>query len=688
MREYEERWVIEIAEMLEGAGYPNAVQRARRLVRAGYGPEEIAHRVRTDQIENLVSPDARIFGAEASERPALRWTDVAFNESKDVARFAKLIEKVSSEVTATADGHIVTTNATGRDIGRVLSRNTWEGGYRVGSNAGKFDLAAEAGAEGETGFERGWIRAIELWKGGMTWEMITHKADQESAHRSLEYARGMVASVEAMRGWLDLARREAKAHGIPSAVTDRLIERSQSAEEKTNRAEAPGRCRLEWTNEGDFLVAKGAKGLYRVLNVGDAFTLTVGSTYIGSFKFKEGAQASAERHEAADGAMAAENVPVATEHSAACSENCGHQPRAAEVSPLTWSRRKKLPHGNIERTAPGGYRVYSAGKAAKGRVWVASLNGALIGQYVTMDEAMKAANAQRIMSQPESDVAPPRVYPLPAPERVGSTKRVKVAPLAWHLSSSGRRATGAKGTYVIEHVKRPRGQGHKSWGLKLNDVIEIGYFARASLAKARAQKHDRGVIGERGAETARAAERAPVLHEELIHERAATVPMPAPGPEIALPWIRITRDAKSYEAIVEVAKKIGAIDGPPKVYEVLHGPMLREDQEVFVVLVLDLHSMLRGVCEVARGERSSVNVGIEDVMRAAIGCPGGRYFYIVHNHPSADSYASKSDRDLFKSVQEACKPFANLECLDHLVVGVCEIHSIGGNKTYKTKKKG
>jgi hypothetical protein len=82
---------------------------------------------------------------------------------------------------------------------------------------------------GESGFERGWHHAIRLWKDGLTLESITHRADRESQERSLEYARGMVGAVDAMSGWLDVARREAKAHGVSEPITEALIRHARAA---------------------------------------------------------------------------------------------------------------------------------------------------------------------------------------------------------------------------------------------------------------------------------------------------------------------------------------------------------------------------------------------------------------------------------------------------------------------------
>lgn len=47
-----EGWVDEIQAMLDKAGYAGDLRKhAERLVREGYGPEEIAYRIRTGQIE-------------------------------------------------------------------------------------------------------------------------------------------------------------------------------------------------------------------------------------------------------------------------------------------------------------------------------------------------------------------------------------------------------------------------------------------------------------------------------------------------------------------------------------------------------------------------------------------------------------------------------------------------------------
>lgn len=81
-----------------------------------------------------------------------------------------------------------------------------------------------------TSFERGWSSALALWKSGLTLGLITRRADKRAAESAFEFSRGMVAAVEALGGWLDVARREAKAHAIPESTVERLIDLARNAQ--------------------------------------------------------------------------------------------------------------------------------------------------------------------------------------------------------------------------------------------------------------------------------------------------------------------------------------------------------------------------------------------------------------------------------------------------------------------------
>ena len=73
-------------------------------------------------------------------------------------------------------------------------------------------------------FERGFKAAVNFWRAGMTLESITYRASRMYVDQGFETSRGMIAAVDAMSGWLDLARREAKWNGISDIETERLID--------------------------------------------------------------------------------------------------------------------------------------------------------------------------------------------------------------------------------------------------------------------------------------------------------------------------------------------------------------------------------------------------------------------------------------------------------------------------------
>jgi hypothetical protein len=80
------------------------------------------------------------------DRAALRWTEVSFDKREDAAKFARLLERVNSTIVASHQGLVVTTNATGKDIDKVLKKHAWKEGHRVDPSAQRTDLAAESGS--------------------------------------------------------------------------------------------------------------------------------------------------------------------------------------------------------------------------------------------------------------------------------------------------------------------------------------------------------------------------------------------------------------------------------------------------------------------------------------------------------------------------------------------------------------
>lgn len=181
-------------------------------------------------------------------------------------------------------------------------------------------------------------------------------------------------------------------------------------------------------------------------------------------------------------------------------------------------------------------------------------------------------------------------------------------------------------------------------------------------------------------------ERAKEIAEEHHRARQATRHLPSEAGESvanAPAPMHIEIPPEAYKAWVEFGDRIGPLDTTEKIYRALVPTMNKQDQEVFVVVVMDLHFKLRSVTEVARGERSRVGVGIEEVMRAAIMTPGGAHFLAMHQHPTGKCTASPADKRLHADIERAATTYASLTYLDHVVIGVGEYYSIREGKRHR-----
>ena len=177
-----------------------------------------------------------------------------------------------------------------------------------------------------------------------------------------------------------------------------------------------------------------------------------------------------------------------------------------------------------------------------------------------------------------------------------------------------------------------------------------------------------------------AMEAAPVVHESapVASEQAPVVH------EGHIPWRKVERDPKAHEADMKLAEQYGVISSTEKVYELVGPQFAKEDQEVFIVIPLNLRGELKAApYEIARGQRSRVGVGVDDVMRAVLdsGCEG---FIVVHNHPTGQCRPSGADRQLTNQIKRAASVYgSSVKFLDHVVIGTKQCFSICENKVYK-----
>jgi DNA repair protein RadC len=157
---------------------------------------------------------------------------------------------------------------------------------------------------------------------------------------------------------------------------------------------------------------------------------------------------------------------------------------------------------------------------------------------------------------------------------------------------------------------------------------------------------------------------------------------PAHGPNRScLPWVRISRDPQSFSGCLAAARQLGPMKYPKSCFKLMQKWFSTQDQEVFVVVLLDTQLQVRGVGEISRGARDSVQTPIPDILRLPI-VEGAKAMIVMHNHPSGKVNPSKADKALTKTLKQACDT-VNIDLFDHLVVGPNEYFSFANEGLLK-----
>ncbi len=103
------------------------------------------------------------------------------------------------------------------------------------------------------------------------------------------------------------------------------------------------------------------------------------------------------------------------------------------------------------------------------------------------------------------------------------------------------------------------------------------------------------------------------------------------------------------------------------VYNYLAGELRYEEQENFILLLLDArHGLMRRV-PLYRGTLTRLIIHPRDVFREAIRHNAASVI-VVHNHPSGDPAPSRADVNLTREIIEAGK-LLRLPVLDHVIIG-------------------
>lgn len=109
------------------------------------------------------------------------------------------------------------------------------------------------------------------------------------------------------------------------------------------------------------------------------------------------------------------------------------------------------------------------------------------------------------------------------------------------------------------------------------------------------------------------------------------------------------------------------LSSPDAVYQYLAGDLRYEQQENFVVLLLDTRRHLIRRCTISKGTLNRTMVHPRDVFREAIIC-NACSIILAHNHPSGDPTPSKQDRELTRALIDAGTSLF-IPVTDHVIIG-------------------
>jgi DNA repair protein RadC len=108
------------------------------------------------------------------------------------------------------------------------------------------------------------------------------------------------------------------------------------------------------------------------------------------------------------------------------------------------------------------------------------------------------------------------------------------------------------------------------------------------------------------------------------------------------------------------------LDSPEKVYQVFKF-LSKETKENFIVVNLTNQHTIINYEVVAVGSVKAVSIRPAEVLRSAI-IINAPAIILVHNHPSGDPKASRSDIRFTATIKQAAKYF-DIEVLVHVVIG-------------------
>lgn len=125
--------------------------------------------------------------------------------------------------------------------------------------------------------------------------------------------------------------------------------------------------------------------------------------------------------------------------------------------------------------------------------------------------------------------------------------------------------------------------------------------------------------------------------------------------------------------IADKFKRGDALTSPSMTHHYFMHRLAGYEHEVFGCLFLDNQHRVLKFEEMFKGTINAANVYPREVVKKALSLNAAALI-CVHNHPSGDTSASASDKDLTKRLQDALE-LVDIRLLDHLIIGGGEYSS-------------
>ena len=134
-------------------------------------------------------------------------------------------------------------------------------------------------------------------------------------------------------------------------------------------------------------------------------------------------------------------------------------------------------------------------------------------------------------------------------------------------------------------------------------------------------------------------------------------------------------------AAIELGKrrsKESAIESPrlataTRIYRYMAPLLIDLDTEEFWAIYLNQDYRVIKHVRISHGGLSEVAVDIRIIMREAVLC-NATMITVCHNHPSGSIIPSKSDNELTRSIQQACRVMC-IKLLDHVIIAINAYYS-------------